>query len=122
MATKDLLIDFFGDGDIKRVGFDLPLTASTSQWLQQKLWIKFKTFLGELWLNIEKGIPYHEAVLIKNPDLTFISTIFKEQILEEPLVDSLLSFNITNFDSLSRQINFSWKASMTTGEIIGGDV
>lgn len=119
---KDLLIDFENDGDIKKVGFDLPLTNSISQWQQQKIWIKFKTFAGELWLNTDLGIPYFEAVLVKNPDLTFIESLFKNTILEEPYVESLISFEVLNFDSALRKINYSWKAQLTNGETIGGEV
>lgn len=119
---KDLVVNIAGDGDISKVGFDFALTQTNADYIQQKLWIKFKTFLGELWLNIEQGIPYHEAVLVKDPDLQFINTVFKDTILEEPLIDSLLSFDITQFDTVNRRITFSWKALLTTGEIVEGEV
>ena len=119
---RDLIIDIKGNGDLVKEMYDLKLTETDGEFLEQKLWIKFKTFLGELWLNIEKGIPYFEAILVKNPDLVFIATIFKEQIQEEPLIDEILNFDIIEFDSVHRKITFSWKAKMLSGEIIGGEV
>ena len=117
---KDLVINIAGDGDLVVETFDLQLTTSDAQYLEQKLWIKFKTYAKELWLNTTKGIPYEESVLVKSPDLVYISTLFKQQILEEPLIDFLISFNITAFDSLTRNISFSWKAQMISGIVIGG--
>ncbi len=119
---KDFYIDIANGGDIEKVGFDIAFTESDSEWLQNKIWIKFKTFIGELWLNTGKGIQYFEYVLVKNPDLQFIETLFKDVILEEDMIEELLKFEFLEFDSLNHSISFRWEAKMVTGELVGGEV
>jgi len=61
----------------------------------QQLRIRLKRQLGEWMWNTEKGIPYREEVLVRNPDLGVVSAHFKSTILGTPKALRLEYFNIS---------------------------
>ena len=116
----DLLLDFNSTGDLNITNFDLALTSSNEEYLSQKLWIRFKTFLGELFVDTSLGIPYFESVFIKNPDFVLITSIFKAVILSEPLVAELLKFDLVSLDGATRNLRVDWTVQLVDDSVVSG--
>lgn len=81
--TKDLV---FNSGDISLVG-------SQPDLLVQRLFVRFKTFKRELFWNRNFGIDYIRDVYGRSRQKLTVDTIFKNAILEEGMVESIVSFN-----------------------------
>lgn len=103
------------DGDILIDGPDLQQTTGVDA-IEQHLKQRLKTFYNEYFLDIRRGIPYFQHVLIKNPDPVIVDTVFKRQVLNTPGVLELLEFNI-DVDVSTRVMTLSFKAKVTEGEV-----
>ena len=86
------------------------LTAETAQRLQTK----FKFFYGEWDLEPRAGMPMLEKVLVKNPDLTELRTLYREIIIQDAAIDTVNSLEF-NFDTLSRTLSISFEATLNDG-------
>lgn len=104
-VTHDLLIE----------DYDLVLTDDKEQ-LVQNLKIRLLFFLGEWFLDITRGVPYFEEILIKNPNQARVESILKQQILETENVNEMLEFNL-NYDSLNRVLNLTFKVDTDFGTL-----
>lgn len=58
----------------------------------QRVKVRFRFFLGEWFLDQKLGIPYYRDILIKNPDILLISSIFQRVLLTTPGVDRVATF------------------------------
>lgn len=85
---KDILLDKEGDIALNRDG-DISLVTSPVQ----EVFIKLRWYFAEWVFGPEKGIPYFESVLIKNPDIDGIKKrLIREMlevgdVIEVPLLD-----------------------------------
>ena len=114
MAIQDIAINS-GTNDLDFIDNGLYLNEGRRA-VAQRIRIKFGTFKGEWFLNLNHGIPYRQDILIKNPDTTKIASTLRKQILDTPEVTSLSSFT-TNFNSNTRQYELSFEALTSEGEI-----
>lgn len=80
------------DNDLLLQGGDLVLLESLSELLGQRLYVRFNTFIRELSYSPDYGIDYLNLVFGRNRPKITVDTLFKNEILKEPMVDSLLSF------------------------------
>lgn len=103
------------DGDILVDGPDLQQTTGVDA-IEQHLKQRLKTFYGEYFLDIRRGIPYFQHVLIKNPDPVIVDTVFKRQVLNTPGAEELLEFDI-DVDISTRVMTLSFKARTSEGVI-----
>lgn len=95
--------------DLDLSAFDLGLVSDAGQ-VAQRLQIKLRTFLGEVALNTQAGVPWFEEILGAKPqDLNRIDAIFREQILTAPEVESLEAFDL-EFDAVTRRLSLSFTA------------
>lgn len=91
----DILLDE-ETGDIPYDNANTPqVTQDLNTDLSQRLRIKLQTYLGEWFLNNEKGVPYFETVFRKGVQKPVIDLIFQQQIIEEPDVLEITSFTST---------------------------
>ncbi len=93
-STTD--ISLFVDGD----GFlDLDITRDSSEDLQQRLFLRLKTFQRDLSWNTGYGIDYLNTVFGKNRPRSTVDIIIRNEIMKEPMVDSIEYFEseIENF-------------------------
>jgi len=81
-----------------------------TQLLSQEL----KFFSAEWFLDIDKGIPYFEKILTKNPNPVELDSIFKNKILSTKGILRLNSFDLL-FDSALRTLVISFQAVSTEG-------
>lgn len=102
----DLKLDLTGDLDV--TNGEVTLTSGIDSIIQDVA-VRLKTFLGEWFLDQRVGIPYFQNILIKNPNLPVIQTIFQQAILETEGVLSITNFEF-NFDTASRQLDISFEA------------
>jgi len=52
--------------------------------IAQRLRVRLQFFLAEWFLDKRQGIPYFQVVLVKNPDLGLIQSVFRRAILGTP--------------------------------------
>lgn len=113
---KDLRLDPVTN-DLEISNFSFGLTTDFIDSLMQRLRIKFKFFLGEWYLNITKGVPYFDKILVKNPDLAEIAAIYKVLILSDEDVKELTEFTV-DFDQALRKYKLDFKILSTNGDEI----
>lgn len=96
---------------------DISTTQSESESLAQRLKIKLLTFLGEWFLNTEEYIPYYETVFGKNRPKQSVDLVFKEAILSEPGVQSIISFESTLDNQRVYSLRFTVQRENSSEEV-----
>jgi len=71
-------------------------------------------FKGEWFLDTRVGVPYYDSILIKNPDLVVIRSIFRNAILSTPGIANLDALT-TAFDAASRKLTVEFTAIKEDG-------
>ena len=103
MMNRDGDAMFINSSDISSM-----VTRKATEVVAQRLKIRLRTWLGEWFINTTYGVPYYERVFKKQSSKTTVDNIFREQILQEPGVLELLTFNST-LDAYTR----TYSASLT---------
>ena len=85
--------------------------------LSQRLTVRLLFFKREWFLDTRQGMPYFEAVLIKNPDLTLVQSIFRRAILSTPGVAAISKFR-TVLDRATRTFTLNPLEIVITGGVI----
>lgn len=96
------------DHDLLFVDNDLVVTTERSESLAQRLKVKLLTFRGEWFLDDRVGIPYFQSIFGKNRSKESVDAIFKQAIISEPEVESLIEYQST-LDSTYRVFSLSFK-------------
>ena len=102
----DLKLD--ATGDLELIDGETSLTDGTTA-IAQDMTIRLKTFLGEWFLDQRIGLPYFQTILVKNPNLPVIQTIFRQAVLETTGIIGISDFEF-NFDTSVRQLSISFEA------------
>lgn len=113
-------MDLLLDKDTHDLVFENGRTEVTDERVDviaQRLTIRLKTFLGEWRYNINYGIPYYQQILGLKNRKEDVDTVFQIEILKEPGVNSILSFE-SSLDS-KRQYRMKFSAQIDTGEVMG---
>lgn len=90
------------DGDLDTSTGDLVLLSDVDA-VRQDVDIRLQFFRGEWFLNLDEGIPYYEEVLVKNPKLGAIKSIFIDAILSTPLVSAVNDL-VLEYDAVLRTL------------------
>lgn len=105
--------------------FNLKFTTTLIEYVSQKLENALKTFKDEWYLNRSLGIPYFEKVLVKNPDINDVNSLFRGTIDNISEVLEILEFT-TAFDTASRKytVDFTVLAgdNETEGTVVEGEI
>ncbi len=117
---KDLLL-VENDKNLQIINKDFQFTVSANQFVAQKVLIRLKFFLGEYFLNINKGIPYRESIFIKNPNINLIEDLFVSEISSIDGVEELISFNL-EVDSSTRELIVNFKVKTENGEQVAQEL
>lgn len=103
------------NGDIQLVNNSIVLTDGIDA-IRQHIFVRFRFFEGEWFLNTTLGVPYFREILIKNPTFAVVQERLKAVILETPGVLRLTRFNFF-FENALRRANLSFEAVTTQGII-----
>lgn len=119
MTARDLRLDPL-TGDLDLSGGQLHLTEGVEA-IAQSIRARLLFFLGEWFLDPTAGIKYFGSVLVKNPQIPVIQSIFRAEILKTPGVASLESLVLT-YNSTARSLSVAFRVIDDTGELISGTV
>lgn len=95
----DLII---ADGDF--------IVIDNAERVAQQIKIQLLTWLGEWFLDTTHGVPYLDYILVKNPNLELIASIFREQIMKVDDVDCVNSLEI-DYDAQTRTMTVDYEVS-----------
>lgn len=109
-----------GDLDISANG-NMTLLTSVASCTAQELTNKFSFGLGEWFADTRQGVPYFQNILVSNPNLNTISTIFQRVIKSCVGVAAITELNL-DFISTTRQLNATFGMRTNDGAILQGGV
>ena len=101
------------DIDLVTVGenvVDLTVVTSSADILMQRLYLRFKTYKRDLWWSLSYGIDYLNEVFGMNKPIRSVDVIIQNEILQEPMVESLVSFE-------SEVINYTYNCKFTVSVV-----
>lgn len=110
---SDIKLDA-SNNDIDLSNNQLELVDETDA-IAQHLLVRLRFFKGEYFLDQRLGVPYYQSILVKNPRLVVVRSIFREVILETPGVLELLRFDL-DFDTTTRTLSTDFSVRVTTQE------
>jgi hypothetical protein len=84
--------------------------------IAQQIKMNLLTFLGEWFLNVTFGVPYLEEILVKNPRMASVETIFRKHISSVPDVLRIDSLGL-NWDRKSRFLFVEFACTTSYGPI-----
>ena len=108
-----LFFFFYYDIDLVTVGenvVDLAVVTSSADILMQRLYLRFKTYKRDLWWSLSYGIDYLNEVFGMNKPIRSVDVIIQNEILREPMVASLVSFE-------SEVINYTYNCKFTVSVV-----
>lgn len=82
------------------------------QHMKMRIWL----FEGELFYNTTKGVPYFRHILVKQPNIRIIESIFSDVILETPGAISLDTFDM-DWDRRLRTLEVNFDSTVTGGVV-----
>ena len=89
---------------------DLAVVTSSADTLMQRLYLRFKTYKRDLWWSLSYGIDYLSEVFGMNKPIRSVDVIIQNEILREPMVASLVSFE-------SEVINYTYNCKFTVSVV-----
>ena len=89
---------------------DLAVVTSSADILMQRLYLRFKTYKRDLWWSLSYGIDYLNEVFGMNKPIRSVDVIIQNEILREPMVESLVSFE-------SEVINYTYNCKVTVSVV-----
>lgn len=99
------------NGPLLKIDTTQPLTETVGQ----RLKIRLLTFLGEWFMDTTYGVPYFSRLLgVKQTSKAAADLIFQQQILLEPGVKEITSFEST---FVNRKYSLTFQVRVVTGEI-----
>lgn len=118
MTVRDLLLTDAGDLDVTAGALHLAedLTA-----IRQAIGIHLRFFRGEWFLDTTAGLSYFQEVLVKNPQIPTVQSVFRTELLKVPGVASIESLILT-YSAGARTLDVTFRVVTDTGEIIEGTV
>ena len=118
MTVRDLLLTDAGDLDV--TGGALHIAEDLTA-IRQAISIHLRFFRGEWFLDTTAGLPYFQEVLIKNPQILAVQSIFRSELLKVPGVSSIESLILT-YSASARTLDVAFRVVTDTGAIIEGTV
>lgn len=106
----DIMLSKDGDIDVSAVG-DISLTES----VRQAILIRLRWIYNEWRLGPELGFPWFEEVFVKNPNITKLKQLIRDEIME---VEGVTTATVTDvkYDKAKRAATFTYTCSV--GEAI----
>lgn len=83
----------------------------------QRLAIRMRLFLGDWYLNLLQGIPYHQTVLRKGCSPALRREVFRRPMATLPGVAEVTSLSV-ELDGATRRLDVRAQLRLTTGEVL----
>jgi len=117
MTTYQKITDFGldEDGDEYADATGLAMTGDLPG-IKQQVTLRIGFFRGEWFLDEEKGLPWYEEIIVKNPNLIRIREIFREAILSVAGINEVTYLDLL-FSAYARTLSVNFKASTNLGEL-----
>lgn len=108
-------------GDFAFSGGVMQMVASNSlAECAQELNARLNFAQGEWFMDTQQGFPYLAAVLVKNPDVNVLATLYRSVFLSTPGVAAVTSF-IISFAGALRKLTWNAQIKHQSGNyIVGG--
>jgi hypothetical protein len=85
----------------------ISLTTDLKTYVKQKILQRLRFFLGEWFLDRRQGVPYFEKVFVENPDISFLTSLYRRIILDTRGVGGIESLALS-FDRQTRALLVSF--------------
>ena len=108
------------DGDLSISAGDIVL-ISGAEAIVQAIRIRLQFFKGEWFIDLNAGIPWFQDVLVKNPDVNLLYSIFRKALLETPGVLAVNALSLS-LDRGTRTLTVSYRVSTDTDELTSTEV
>ena len=106
----------------QKEALDLALAAQRDlEAIRQSITIRLRFFRGEWFLDETAGLPYFQEILIKNPQVPALQSVFRAELLKVPGVSSVESLSLV-FDKPGRELAVTFRVMTDTGAILEGTV
>lgn len=112
---RDLELGF--DGDLVVRGGDLALVGGVDA-IRQEVGVRLQWFLGEWFIDPERGVPYFEQILTKIDRVEVLGGIFRRAILDTPGIVSVDEMRLDH-DRANRRLAVEWTATADVGTVSG---
>lgn len=121
-ALPDLVrnLSLGDDGDLDMVAGQLVLTRGVEA-IRQSADFRLSFFKGQWFLNPNLGIDYFGSILVKNPDLGAVTSIYRDELLAVPGIASVGSFTLS-LDAQTRILTGPWAARADTGQLVASTI
>jgi len=103
------------DGDLDLSTGDLQIVHGRAA-VAQRLEIRFRSFLGEWFLDTRFGFPWFQSVLGRKGSVDYVEFLLRRTILSTPGVLGITSFSFA-FDRAARALTVSFRASTSDGDV-----
>lgn len=120
MAQNTIALDLSNDIFMDPVTKTLGVTTTTSQTVAQRIRTELQTFASEYILNVDKGVPYFNEVMKKNPDMNAVRSLLVAHIGNVSDVASILSLDCS-YDS-NREFHAAFVVTLTDGTVVEGEI
>lgn len=115
-----MALDSNGDMALNSAG--IPFFIGSADEAIQRLRVRFLFFLGEWYRDQRLGVPYYQHVLIKDPNLVLVRSLWRQLILDTPGITSINRLT-ESFDRAKRELRPVFEAVFEDGtEITDSDV
>lgn len=102
--------------DLVYVNGECPTTGGRGDNVEQRLYIKLRTFRGEWYLDVNYGVPWLEQVLGVKVRKSTVDMLIQKAILEEAGVERITYFTST-MDSERREYECSFSVKTDEGTV-----
>lgn len=85
--------------------------------IRQQIRSRLLFFRGEWFLDKRQGMPYYQAVFVKNPNIALVQSVFRQAILSTPGVKSIAKLE-TTLDAATRTFTLSPLEIVLTGGVV----
>jgi hypothetical protein len=113
---SDIALNYVGQtGDLDLTGHRVSLITGEAA-IEQQVRIRLRFLTGSWYLDEAQGLPYLEDILIKNPDLLLVQSIFREAIESTPQISAVTNINVDLGEA--RKLTVTFTATMDTGAVL----
>lgn len=98
----------------------LAMTSTTGETLAQRIRTELQTFAEEYILNTDKGLPYFQEVMKKNPNMTVVKSLLVAHLGNVVGVTSIRSLDC--YIDKDRCLRVSFAVTGADGQTVKGEV